>query len=68
MRGKFPKTRTEILERALAQKAERESQRLSFEEKLEVLVLLQRKAFAMGKTRIPPWPIASTAEQRSSQK
>lgn len=32
-------------------------QKMSFEEKLKILVKLQEKAYFFGKTRVKPWPI-----------
>ena len=36
---------------------------LSFEEKLRILVKLQEKAFAMGRTKVRPWPIQSSVDR-----
>ncbi len=36
---------------------EDQRQRLSWAEKLEILVKLQQKAYAAGKLRVKPWPI-----------
>ncbi len=52
-------TPAEHLAAALESK-ERYAQRrkqLSFEEKLRILVKLQEKAYAMGKTKVKPWPV-----------
>jgi hypothetical protein len=59
-----PKTPQQILEDVLKQKEMRESMSLTFEQKLVVLVLLQQKAFAMGKTRVPPWPVKFPSDGR----
>jgi len=48
-----------LINRMLKSKAdyENDKKKLSFEEKLKIMVKLQEKSYAMGATKIKPWPI-----------
>ncbi len=36
---------------------EEDKKKLTFEEKLKIMVKLQEKSYAMGATKMKPWPI-----------
>lgn len=39
------------------EKYEKDKENYTFEEKLKYMVRLQKKSYAMGQTKIKPWPI-----------